>query len=625
MKKLSIIIPAYNAEPYIDELLKALAPQINPEVEVIVIDDGSRMPYIPSYDWVKVHRQNNGGVSSARNRGLDEAQGEYIAFIDADDLVTSEYVEKIFQKIEDKPDYIYLSWEAFGRWKVKIQLKSLQDEFPPYNLCVWNRVYRRELIGKTRFNTRKKIAEDAQFIRDVELNGKKKAFIPEIVYRYRSDTPDSLTKRFANGQLDTNRIAYYFKHVTADMTHLIKEFKQADKSGEVILLTEQNDIPELKEYAMIMKPCKIKATEKRGEHTTLIDIIEKPIKTQVVIWTRETFNIGGIETFIYSFCRRMCKYYDIIVLYERMDPAQIDRLIPFVEVRKNDPRVKIECDTMIVNRIIDRLPENVTAGQTLQMVHGVRIPGYSVPTGRDNYISVSQAVKDSWELEGVVIPNLTYIEKPKKKMLRLVSMTRLDFPDKGGHRMIKLAKLMQAQGVDFTWLCFSNRTLPEDAPEGMISVPPTINNLKFIKDADYLVQLSDAEAFCYSLVEALELNTAVITTPIGVLPELGIEDAKNGYIVPFDIPDDFDTTKFETIPTFKYSYRNTDVVKKWRAVLGDTVPTKSYKPDLNRVGIKIIREYFDTELNRRVKKGEYLKVSAERAEKIIGAKIAERS
>ena len=88
MKTLSIIIPAYNAEPYLGELLDRIAPQMTDEVEVIVVDDGSDPKVQPKYDWVRLIRQDNKGVSIARNVGIDNADGEYIAFIDADDLIS---------------------------------------------------------------------------------------------------------------------------------------------------------------------------------------------------------------------------------------------------------------------------------------------------------------------------------------------------------------------------------------------------------------------------------------------------------------------------------------------------------------------------------------------------------
>ena len=97
--KLSIIIPYYNVKPYTDELLDCLAPQIREDVEVILIDDGSKEPYKTQYEWCKVYRQKNKGVSSARNKGLDLATGEYIAFIDSDDIVAGDYINRLFSKM----------------------------------------------------------------------------------------------------------------------------------------------------------------------------------------------------------------------------------------------------------------------------------------------------------------------------------------------------------------------------------------------------------------------------------------------------------------------------------------------------------------------------------------------
>lgn len=617
--KLSIIIPCYNAEPYIDELLECLNEQITNDVEVILIDDGSRVPYKTKYKWCKVIRQENGGASKARNTGLDNATGEYIAFIDADDLVSNNYIQTILKVIEDKPDYIYISWKTLpGGWNCDVKLTSIKDTFPSYNLCVWNRIYRADMIGDIRFNEKKLIAEDAEFIRKVREDKKKKAFISDYMYYYRSETPESLTKRFAKGEIDTKRVVYYFQHVTKDMKYLIKEFRETDKEGEVILLTNQNEIPELAKYAMIMKPAAIKATERRGEYTNLVQIVNKPIKTQVIVWTSKTYNIGGIETFIYSLCRNLCKYYDIIVLYDEMDREQIKRLYPYVRIMKHESNVKWSCDTLIVNRIIDKLPTGVTYKKVIQMVHGVKIPFYNVPMDRDVIVSVSDAVKESWELkDSEVIRNLTCIEKPKHKPLLLVSATRLDFEDKGCKRMLKLAELMNKQGTDFLWLCFSNKPLPKDAPKGMINMEPTLDILKYINMADYLVQLSDAEAFCYSIVEALSVGTPVLVTPMGVLDELNIKDGENAYIIPFDV-EDVDTNRFLKIPKFEYKYDNTSIIKQWRKVLGNTKPLHDYKPD-EIVDINIISQYFDIELNRNVLPGEVLSVTQYRAEMIQNA------
>ena len=106
--RLSIIIPCYNAEPYIAALLTCLDRQMREDVEVIIVDDGSRVPFETDYKWAKVIRQANGGASAARNTGLDNATGDYIAFIDADDLVADNYIETICSKISEGFDYCYI-------------------------------------------------------------------------------------------------------------------------------------------------------------------------------------------------------------------------------------------------------------------------------------------------------------------------------------------------------------------------------------------------------------------------------------------------------------------------------------------------------------------------------------
>lgn len=615
--ELSIIIPAYNAEPYLSALLNRLATQIRDDVEVIVVDDGSETAVKTNHAFAKVVRQKNGGAGSARNKGIDIANGRYIAFIDADDLVSEDYVSLVLEQTKNDPDYIYLSWKTMeGGWKAGVTLKSVKDEFPPYNLCVWNRIYKKDLIGETRFNTKKAIAEDAEFIRTVQ-KGPNKAFIGKVVYFYR-DTPNSLTKRFSRGEVAMRRVVYHYKHVTKDMTYLIDEFRELDKDAEVILMTDKNELPELSNYAMVVRPGPMKGTELRGEPTKYFMKIKEPIKTQVVIWTEKTYEIGGIETFIYSLCMNLCKYYDIMVLYDKMAPAQIERLIPFVDVRKNGD-TPIICDTLIVNRIIDSLPKNVTFKKSVQMVHGVKHSDYHVPQDKDIIVSVSEAVKESFGKEtenSVVIRNM--VSKPKKKKaLLLISTSRLDTADKGEARMLKLAGLMDKAGVNYVWLCFTNKKKPAGAPDKMVYMEPTLNIMSYVAMADYLVQLSDHEAFCYSMVEALQVGTPVIMTPISVLKELGMIDGENGYIVPFDIPTDYDVKKFLNVPTFEYKFDNKESVKRWRKLLGNTKPNGYKPPEL--VLIKCTAKYYDVELDRTIKPGEEYLVTKERAEIIKGA------
>ena len=97
--QISIIIPAYNVEKYIEETLRSIEKQTFSDFEVLVIDDGSDdgtfdiVKSIASQDRrIKIYTQDNSGQGKARNTGIDNAQGEYLTFVDSDDLVLPDYL-----------------------------------------------------------------------------------------------------------------------------------------------------------------------------------------------------------------------------------------------------------------------------------------------------------------------------------------------------------------------------------------------------------------------------------------------------------------------------------------------------------------------------------------------------
>ena len=240
--KLSIIIPFYNVQPYTDQLLDCLLPQITDDIEVILVDDGSKVPYSTEYEWCKVYRQNNRGVSSARNVGLQYATGEYISFIDADDLVSDDYVQRILKKIPF--DWLEMSWRSLpGGPQFSAKLNSESDRLS--NPSSVTRAFRRDYIGNVRFNEQKDAAEDAEFIKAVCKPDGSVKVVTDYLYFYRTYTPNSLTKRYLSGDTNTKRIIYHYKHVTEDMTDLHEDIRKEYQKHEVILLTEQCDIPEL--------------------------------------------------------------------------------------------------------------------------------------------------------------------------------------------------------------------------------------------------------------------------------------------------------------------------------------------------------------------------------------------
>lgn len=192
---LSIIIPGYKRYEYIEKLLEKLNNQIQEKIEVILVDDGSPVPYKYNYKkysrkWLKIIRlnENSGGASVPRNAGLDIAKGKYIGFIDADDMIADDYIEKILNKINNENfDYCYISWKNTN-YTIKID-----GEPPIWNRCVWNCIYKREIIGNVRFDKKLKMAEDAEFNNKVRKG--KKANITDVLYFYNGESENSLTKQ----------------------------------------------------------------------------------------------------------------------------------------------------------------------------------------------------------------------------------------------------------------------------------------------------------------------------------------------------------------------------------------------------------------------------------------------
>ncbi len=188
MVKLSIIIPYYNTPKYTEKLLEELEKQITDEVEVLIIDDFSNEKLKIDYEkkWLRYFRlnKNSNGASKPRNIGLDNAKGEYIAFIDSDDLVSPYYIRHILKAIEEKPDIIFLSWKN----KMKEYIIYIQPS--KWNCAVWCRVYKKEIIGNTRFDEDLRIAEDWKFNEQIKYD--KKVCIKNVVYYYNNGRKGSI-------------------------------------------------------------------------------------------------------------------------------------------------------------------------------------------------------------------------------------------------------------------------------------------------------------------------------------------------------------------------------------------------------------------------------------------------
>ena len=327
------------------------------------------------------------------------------------------------------------------------------------------------------------------------------------------------------------------------------------------------------------------------------------------------FNIiGGIETYIYELVKKY-KDIDITVVYSdpTSDAKQLNRIRKYARVIKvgNEP---IKCERLFVMYRCNL--DFFEADYIIQITHADYKAQNLTPnldTRINEHYGVSKAVAETYEeisgLETKVCYNPLTIDKPKK-VLKLISATRLT-KEKGKDRMIILANELTKQNIPFLWLIFTNDKNAIDNPN-VIYMQPRLDIRDFIANSDYLVQLSDTEAWSYSVLESLCLSTPVITTPIPCFNEMGVESGKNGYILPFNMKTIPVDDIYNNIPEFTFKAPK-DIYDK----LLINKPT-TYNPN-ELYQCRALKNYFDIMFNQNITKGNLLpeKITKERAEELI--------
>ena len=197
--KLSIIIPYYKTFELTKKLLEKLTPQLNSETELIIVNDASDGKEFIEYADVFINRKHNGGVTCSRNDALKIARGEYIAFIDCDDLITEDYVKTILEKInENYFDLCWISWNSpFGN--------SIATSEKQINIAPWSCILHSNLFDKIKFNEDYNLNEEEEFWGEIfKIKNLKIDFISKIIYNY-TIQENSLTRRYNRGEITSKK------------------------------------------------------------------------------------------------------------------------------------------------------------------------------------------------------------------------------------------------------------------------------------------------------------------------------------------------------------------------------------------------------------------------------------
>lgn len=327
-----------------------------------------------------------------------------------------------------------------------------------------------------------------------------------------------------------------------------------------------------------------------------------------VFYFKTISSIGGCESWFYYLSKL---YKNMIVYYKNGDEKQIKRLAHNIEVHKYNGEI-IKCDNFFCCYNPDII-DNVEAKMYAHIIHcDYKQVNFNpiINPKFNKYIAVSKLAGESFkELTGKdyeLIYNPVVVDKPKVEKfndgkLHLISATRLT-KEKGLHRMQKLAQILEKNNIDYEWIVYTNRKR-EAIGKNVIYKDQKLDILEDIAKADYLVQLSDCEAFCYSVVEALIVGTPVIVTNLPVYHELGICN-KNAIICDLTM----NNVNANDITNKDKKIKYEPPKSEWNIYLDNNT---KYNPN-DKVKVRSLRRYIDIELGI-IERNKEFEVRKERA------------
>lgn len=269
----SVVVPIYNVKNYLDECVEGIIRQSFKEYEIILVDDGSTDgsaeacdEWKNKYDSIKVIHKPNGGLSDARNVGANQAEGEYIVFLDSDDYWNdSFFLEKIYEMIHiSNPDLLVFGYKKVLDGK-ELSIYTPQSESKTieelviageFNICAWDKVVRRKVISYNNITFRKGVfSEDMEWCSLLYKYVESVAVLPEAPHSYRQRN-GSITKRISEKNISD--VVHNFERCLEIKTELSQEksaifdyYLSKNISMLMIALSQVDRVSQKKYYSFI--------------------------------------------------------------------------------------------------------------------------------------------------------------------------------------------------------------------------------------------------------------------------------------------------------------------------------------------------------------------------------------
>ena len=226
--KVSVIVHVYNVEKYLEKCLNSIANQTLKEIEILIINDGTKDnsqeiidKYTKKYKNIKSFIKENTGLSDTRNYGISKAKGKYIAFVDSDDYIDTTMYEKLYKKaISNNYDivvcdlyYDYGNKLIQSSSNVKNDTTNIKEVMINIYPTAWNKIYKKELLENIKF--KKGVwFEDVEFIYRLLPSVKNIGVVSEPLYYYvqrQGQITSKVDKRVYNCIDNLNGIVKYYK------------------------------------------------------------------------------------------------------------------------------------------------------------------------------------------------------------------------------------------------------------------------------------------------------------------------------------------------------------------------------------------------------------------------------
>lgn len=273
-EKISVLVPVYNAEKYLEKCIESILNQTYKNIEVIIVNDGS---YDKSYDIIEklknkdsriiaIHTENK-GVSHARNVALDNAKGNFLTFVDSDDFIDEDYLDLLYKTLKKEDASISTcncklideaNKESIKNFGINKNL-VMNGEEATENLFYyhymrhssWGKLYKKELFDNLRYVENKNY-EDLGLTCKTFLKSNKVVYIPSGKYNYLL-RKGSLIHRKAN-ELDVKTVLDYLDEI---LDYINQNHKKIKKSAEFLVASQSLNlwykIPNKKEYKKYLK------------------------------------------------------------------------------------------------------------------------------------------------------------------------------------------------------------------------------------------------------------------------------------------------------------------------------------------------------------------------------------